>query len=267
MGINDYSDLTWEQFQALTIMAPQNCSATHSLRVKKGRALSIPTSFDWREKGMVSPVKNQGSCGSCWTFSTVGALEAHWNILRKGKNETFAEQQLVDCAQAFDNHGCEGGLPSHAFEYIRYAPGLQLGKDYPYTAKDGTCKFNKGMARAFVQYGSYNVTAGNEVEASERLYNAGPISVAFQVASDFRNYKSGVYSSTVCKNGTMDVNHAVLAVGYGTENGMNFWTIKNSWGASWGVDGYFKMERGKNMCGVAQCNSYPLIDSKQLDDL
>ena len=104
-------------------MTPQNCSATHSLKVKS-KNVNIPDSFDWRSNGMVSPVKNQGNCGSCWTFSTIGSLQAHWNILGKGKNETFSEQQLVDCAEAFDNHGCNGGLPSHAFEYIKYAPGI-----------------------------------------------------------------------------------------------------------------------------------------------
>ncbi|XP_051912642.1 LOW QUALITY PROTEIN: uncharacterized protein LOC127594963 [Hippocampus zosterae] len=267
-GINDFTDLTWEEFRGLKLMAPQNCSATeHNLKVKSNRKLSAPSDFDWRSKGMVSPVKNQGACGSCWTFSTVGAIESHWNILRKGRNDTFAEQQLVDCAQAFDNHGCNGGLPSHAFEYIKYAPGLMRSSDYPYTAKDGQCQFNKTLARVQIPYGSFNITAGNEIEAAERLYNAAPVSVAFQVVQGFKDYKSGVYTSSTCKNGNGDVNHAVLAVGYGKMDGKDFWAIKNSWGQTWGDNGYFKMERGKNMCGVAQCNSYPLIDGRQLDDL
>jgi cathepsin H len=112
-GVNEFSDMTFEEFKADKLMAPQNCSATNSFKLPSVSA--IPASYDWSNYNMVSPVKNQGSCGSCWTFSTVGSLEAHWNILGKGKNTTFAEQQLVDCAGDFDNHGCQGGLPSHAF--------------------------------------------------------------------------------------------------------------------------------------------------------
>jgi cathepsin H len=105
-------------------MAPQNCSATYGLKVHKNK-VSIPTNYDWLAKGVVTPVKDQGNCGSCWTFSTVGAMESHWNILGKGRNVLFSEQQLVDCAGAFENYGCDGGLPSQAFEYIRYAGGLE----------------------------------------------------------------------------------------------------------------------------------------------
>jgi cathepsin H len=105
--------MTFEEFKAARLMAPQNCSATQ--RNVREELMGIPDAFDWTTQGMVTPVKNQGGCGSCWAFSTVGAMESHWNILAKGKNWTFSEQQLVDCAQAFDNHGCNGGLPSHAF--------------------------------------------------------------------------------------------------------------------------------------------------------
>jgi cathepsin H len=125
-GLNDYSDLTFEEFKAIRVMAPQDCSATeHNLKVSATtKKLAIPQSYDWVNYGVVTPVKNQGSCGSCWTFSTIAALESHWNILGKGNNVLFSEQQLVDCAGAFDNDGCDGGLPSHAFEYIRHAGGI-----------------------------------------------------------------------------------------------------------------------------------------------
>lgn len=113
---------------------------------------------------------------------------------------------------------------------------------------------------AYCRYGSFNITQGDEVQLAERLYNVGPISISFQVISGFKNYAGGVYSVSNCGKTTQDVNHAVLATGYGSENGKKFWNIKNSWGASWGTQGYFKMERDVNMCAVAQCNSYPLID-------
>lgn len=123
--------------------------------------VGIPDNYEWNSLGVVTPVKNQGSCGSCWTFSTVGAMEAHWNILGKGKNLIFSEQQLVDCAGAFDNHGCNGGLPSHAFEYIRYQGALELSENYKYTAKTGKCVYNASRGVGYVKYGSYNISEGN----------------------------------------------------------------------------------------------------------
>jgi len=124
MGVNQYSDMTDMEFsKAFLIQEKQNCSATNTYS-KRLSNLKIPESWDWREYGGVSPVKNQGHCGSCWTFSTTGCLEAHYRIHKK-QNYLFSEQQLIDCAQAFDNNGCDGGLPSHAFEYIKYNGGIQ----------------------------------------------------------------------------------------------------------------------------------------------
>jgi cathepsin H len=180
---------------------------------------------------------------------------------------TFSEQQLVDCAGAFENDGCKGGLPSHAFEYIRYAGGIESDITYPYTAKDGSCVFRRSIAVGYVKQGSFNITQGDEVELAERLYNAGPISISFQVVNGFKNYVSGVYTVQNCGTTTKDVNHAVLATGYGVEDGSPFWNVKNSWGPTWGNKGYFKIIRGKNMCALAQCNSYPLIDSDSSESL
>jgi cathepsin H len=265
-GINDFTDMTFEEFEEERLMKPQECSATESkFTVKEDLKASVPSSYEWGNFGVVTPVKNQGSCGSCWTFSTIGSMESHWNILGKGRNLTFSEQQLVDCAGDFDNHGCQGGLPSHAFEYIRYAGGLESDVTYPYTAKDGQCVFRPEISVGYVRFGSYNISQGDEVELAERLYNAGPMAVSFQVVSGFKDYKTGVYKVSNCGTTTKDVNHAVLATGYGSENGVNFWNIKNSWGPAWGNQGFFKMERGSNMCAIAQCNSYPLIDRTSLD--
>jgi len=255
-------------------MEAQNCSATSSasqLEAKLGSRVlqDIPDALDWRERGIVSEVKNQGSCGSCWTFSTVGALEAHLALKADPwRAPRLSEQQLVDCAFNFDTAGCNGGLPSHAFEYIKHAGGLSTEFAYPYVAETKDCSFSmaedapvpeaQGVG-IIVPGGSVNLTAGDEKQLQMALATAGPVSVAFQVASDFKSYASGVYTSTVCKDGPMDVNHAVLAVGYGTDVDLDmpYWTIKNSWDFTWGADGYFKMEAFKNMCGVANCNSYP----------
>jgi cathepsin H len=188
----------------------------------------------------VSPVKNQAHCGSCWTFSTVGALEAHVLI----KYQTFrnmSEQQLVDCAGAYDNHGCHGGLPSHAFEYIKDNQGLADEANYPYLANDGTCYYEDQMKTMEVIGGSVNITAGDEEEMMHAVFRHGPVSVAYQVIPGFKNYKEGVYHNDTCGTEPNEVNHAVLAVGYGKENDMDYWLIKNSWSSHWGDEGFFKI--------------------------
>lgn len=220
----------------------------------------IPDAHDWREHGGVSPVKNQGHCGSCWTFSTVGALEAH-TLVKYQDFTPLAEQQLVDCADAFDNHGCNGGLPSHAFEYVMSAGGISTETDYPYysgeTGNANNCTVDPATFAIEVTGGAVNITEEDEDSMKAALFQNGPVSIAFQVVDGFRDYLSGVYTSDTCKNGTGDVNHAVLAVGYGTEDDKMYWIVKNSWGENWGDKGFFKIERGVNMCGVAMCNSYP----------
>jgi cathepsin H len=262
LGVNQFSDLTWDEFRAQQLMAPQDCSATeHRVgHVMRGipASLGADPAIDWRQKGVVTAVKNQGSCGSCWTFGTTGALESHWAI-RTGQLLQLSEQQLVDCAGAFKNFGCNGGLPSQAFEYIRYAGGIQNETTYVYRGRDSTCKADPRLFVAKVG-GEVNITEGVEPELFDAVTNVGPVAIAFQVASDFQSYKSGVYDSKVCKGGPLDVNHAVLAVGYNTDSsGKPYWIIKNSWGTTWGQQGYFYMVRNKNMCGIATCASYPTL--------
>ncbi|XP_033480672.1 pro-cathepsin H-like isoform X1 [Epinephelus lanceolatus] len=257
MGLNQFSDMTFEEFRKLFLLTePQNCSATVGDHVS--RADPYPQFVDWRLKGnVVTPVKNQGHCGSCWTFSTTGCLESV-TAIATGKLIPLSEQQLIDCAQDFNNHGCMGGLPSQAFEYIKYNSGIMTEEDYPYKGHDDTCHFEPELAAAFV-LDVVNITSYDEKAMVDAVARLNPVSFGFEVMSDFMHYKEGVYTSTQCKNTADMVNHAVLAVGYGTEeNGMPYWIVKNSWGTSWGVDGYFLIERGKNMCGLAACASYPL---------
>ncbi|ETW04213.1 hypothetical protein H310_04555 [Aphanomyces invadans] len=257
LELNKFADTTWDEFKQLYLGAstPQNCSAAHTARLV---AKDVPEAIDWRRWGAVSPVKDQGKCGSCWTFSSTGCLESH-NLLTHGKKVLLSEQNLIDCAQAFDNHGCSGGLPSHAFEYVKYNGGLDTGASYPYHAKDEKCRFSPASVGVKV-LDVVNITSRDETELRMAVGTVGPVSIAFQVASDFRFYKEGVYDSTVCQSGEEDVNHAVLAVGYNaTEDGRKYWIVKNSWSAKWGLQGYFNIARDKNMCGLADCASYPLV--------
>uniref|UniRef100_A0A8C2UJF6 Cathepsin H n=1 Tax=Chinchilla lanigera TaxID=34839 RepID=A0A8C2UJF6_CHILA len=194
--------------------------------------------------------------GQGLSSSLFGALESAVAIA-SGKMLSLAEQQLVDCAQGFNNHGCEGGLPSQAFEYILYNKGIMGEDTYPYKGKDGRCRFQPQKAIAFVK-DVVNITLNDEEAMVEAVALYNPVSFAFEVTEDFMSYKSGIYSSASCHKTPDKVNHAVLAVGYGVNNGVPYWIVKNSWGTKWGNDGYFLIERGKNMCGLAACASYPI---------
>ena len=215
-------------------------------------------------------------CGSCWTFSTSGTLEAHTCLNNPDLDCTtwtgLAEQQLLDCAGDFDNHGCNGGLPSHAFEYIKYAGGMDSEEAYPYIAKENdSCQLSPlGFAAEVAQI--YNITSGDEDDLTTAIAAAGPVSVAYQVSPDFRFYSHGVYDSfnattnhTMCKSDAMSVNHAVVAVGYGeTEAAKDmpsvpYYIIRNSWSTAWGMEGYFWIKRGENLCGISDCASYPIV--------
>lgn len=257
-GMNQYTDWTHEEFMDFFgLRDGQECSATAS--PKKAYNADFPEFFDWTDFDKVTPVKNQGKCGSCWTFSTVGAMEAHALLSHDttpSPKFNFSEQQLVDCAFEFDNNGCSGGLPSHAFEYIKLRGGLEHRETYEYNAVDQDCTHNSANS-VVTTSGSFNITEGDEVELHEALAFEGPVSVSYQVRPGFKEYESGVYSNDECGQTTMDVNHAVLAVGYGNEDGVDYYRIKNSWGADWGAHGFFKIRAYTNECAIGVCNSYP----------
>ncbi|XP_061891976.1 pro-cathepsin H, partial [Entelurus aequoreus] len=258
VGLNQFSDMTFEEFKNFFLLQePQNCSATKGNHVS--RSGPYPKVVDWRAKGnFVTPVKNQGHCGSCWTFSTTGCLESV-NAITTGKLISLSEQQLIDCAQNFNNQGCMGGLPSQAFEYIKYNNGIMTEEDYPYKGYDDTCHFHLPLAAAFV-HEVVNISSYDEDAMLDAVARLNPVTFGFEVTADFMHYKDGVYTSTLCKNTADKMNHAVLAVGYGVDdnNTTPYWIVKNSWGVAWGVDGYFMIEREKNMCGLAACASYPI---------
>ena len=196
--------MTWEEFSEHfhfaenEANAEQNCSATDRSSPLTGGELGegdVPAAWNWQNKGGVSPVKDQGNCGSCWTFSTVGCLESA-HLIKYGVLQTYAEQQLVDCAGAFDNFGCNGGLPSHAFEYVHYTGGIATETAYSYKGVDQNCTVKTSDFALSCDH-SVNITALDETELKASVYNQ-PVSVAFQVIDGFSDYKSGVYTSTTC---------------------------------------------------------------------
>jgi len=216
----------------------------------------LPASVDWRAKGAVTPIKNQGQCGSCWSFSTTGSLEG-LHFINNGTLLSFSEQQLVDCSGAYGNQGCDGGWPFWALEYTA-AKGIELESAYPYTAADGTCKYSQ----AKVQYqnkGYANVTKNNEVAMATALVQQ-PISVCVEADQNvFQLYTGGVITSASC--GTQ-LDHAILAVGYSTTGSTPYWIVKNSWGTSWGLAGYVYIGKSSStstngICGIAMNVAVP----------
>lgn len=251
MKVNEFADLSWVEFKDMYkgYNHRSNAYARSRNLYKASTAPSeVPASVDWVVMGAVTPVKNQGQCGSCWSFSTTGATEGALQIAT-GKLVSLSEQQLVDCAGSFGNEGCNGGLMDDGFEYI-IKNGITTEDNYPYKAEDGDCQSFESVAKLT---GYQDVAEGDE-DALKSAVSKQPVSIAIEAdQSGFQFYSSGVFSGECGTN----LDHGVLLVGYGTENGEDFWKVKNSWGSSWGEDGYIKLKRNMDECGVANSASYP----------
>lgn len=218
----------------------------------------LPGSVDWRDKGAVTPVKDQGQCGSCWAFSTTGSLEGQ-HFRKTGQMVSLSEQNLVDCSAKFGNEGCNGGLMDNAFQYIKANGGIDTEEGYPYKGIDEQCEFHENDIGAD-DTGFVDVKSGNERALKAAVATVGPVSIAIDASQpSFQFYHSGVYDEPQCSSEQLD--HGVLVVGYGAnEDGEDYWIVKNSWSEKWGDEGYIYMARNKgNMCGVASQASYPLV--------
>jgi len=255
LGHNAFSDLTWEQFKAKhmsELFLNRNPKNARRVFIQQPN-VKIAESKDWVALGAVTPVKDQQRCGSCWAFSTTGAVEGAY-FVAQNKLLSFSEQQLVSCDHNGDQ-GCNGGLMDNAFEYIE-KEGISLESEYPYTSGGGvTGSCITSMVKPVATITGFTDVPSRDEKALLAAIEKQPVSVAIEAdKSAFQLYKSGVLDSTAC--GTQ-LDHGVLAVGYGTDAGMNYYKVKNSWGAAWGENGYLRMVRDKNMCGIAMQPSYP----------
>jgi len=259
LGMNRFADLTTGEF--VKAMNGYNASA----RVQRTNAnvfafdpsVQLPDTVDWRTQGYVTPIKDQGQCGSCWSFSATGSLEGQ-TFKKTGKLISLSEQNLVDCSQKQGNMGCNGGLMDQAFTYVKENNGIDTEASYPYEAVDNTCRFKAADVGA-TDTGFTDITSKDENALQQAVATVGPISVAIDAShASFQLYKSGVYNELFCSQTRLD--HGVLAVGYGTDSGKDYWLVKNSWGTGWGDQGYIKMTRNKkNQCGIATAASYPTV--------
>ena len=256
VGLNEYADLDPAEFAKNfngRISGPRN----NSSGVYTGKDVKIPASVDWRTRGYVTRVKNQGQCNSCWAFSATGALEGQ-HFRATGRLVSLSEQNLVDCSSAYGNHGCNGGLETNAFEYVIRNGGIDTEASYPYRAVEGICRYN-AATRGSTCSGYNRVASGNEEALTRAIADIGPVSVGIDAShQSFQFYRSGVYYEPACSQFHLD--HSVLAVGYGIDNNRDMYIVKNSYGTGWGMNGYIYMSRNRrNNCGIATDASYPRV--------
>ncbi|KAF5467053.1 hypothetical protein F2P56_016919 [Juglans regia] len=261
-GVTPFSDLSEEEFERLYTGVrggPHINVVRESVSLpEEAEVRGLPESFDWRAKGAVTEVKMQGLCGSCWAFSTTGAVEGA-NFIATGKLLNLSEQQLVDCDHTCDatektacDNGCRGGLMTNAYKYLMEAGGLEEETSYPYTGKRGECMFKS--EKIAVKVVNFTTIPVDENQIAAYLVNHGPLAVGLN-AVFMQTYIGGVSCPLIC--GKKWVNHGVLLVGYGAKGfsilrfgNRPYWIIKNSWGKKWGENGYYRLCRGHGMCGM-----------------
>jgi KDEL-tailed cysteine endopeptidase len=257
MSVNQFTDLTQDEFREKYVGGLQSHSEVTSYGCKTfaSSASGLPVVVDWRTIGAVTSVKDQGQCGSCWTFSSTGAAEGAWAI-SKGQLIDLSEQELVDCARgiSYGSHGCSGGQMEGAFKYL-IENGQCALSSYPYTAKDGTCHSCSSIAHFS---SCFSVKPNDQLSLKAAVFKQ-PVAIAIEADTRyFQSYSSGVLTSSTC--GTK-LDHGVLIVGYGAENGQKYWLVKNSWSSSWGENGYVKIARSDStndagICGIAMDPSF-----------
>jgi cathepsin L len=253
VAMNKFGDMSTEEFGKTMCGYKPQMRASARFPSEVPRSDFVGDSLDWRQKGAVTGVKDQGQCGSCWAFSATGAIEGAYQIA-KGALNSVAEQQLVDCAGAQGNQGCNGGLMDYAFDYVIKNNGIGSEASYKYTARDGTCKKVPSVSTI----SAYKDVAEGDEDALMEAVKMQPVAIAIEAdQACFQFYHSGVLDDASC--GT-NLDHGVLLVGFDTNSaGKDYWIVKNSWGTSWGAQGYILFVRGKNQCGLTLAASYPTV--------
>ncbi|KAF7268185.1 hypothetical protein GWI33_018647 [Rhynchophorus ferrugineus] len=254
LGINKFSDMTQEEFSRMLRKSSKNAqveSTTKPIYEAPVNALT-PDAVDWREKNILNPIKDQGSCGSCWAFSSIAVVESAY-ARQTGILLSLSEQQLVDCARGgnYISVGCYGGVYKDAFAYI-VENGVETEELYPYVAKTETCTAAGAPVVNITAY--HDISPKSEEDLATLVATNGPVGVSI-VADTLKSYQSGVFTG-FCVDWTFMIDHAVAVVGYGTENGVDYWLIRNSWGTTWGEEGYLKLQRGVNKCAVGHEAAY-----------
>jgi xylem cysteine proteinase len=256
MAVNKFADMTAREWRAKYLGLANNTYGNRTYSPVKATAL--PASVDWTEHGAVTPVKDQGQCGSCWAFSSTGALEGAW-FLKNGSLFNVSEQQLVDCSTAEGNQGCNGGLMDDAFQYV-IENGLTTDAAYPYTATGPNACKAAGKPTVVKASGFTDVVPNSETALLSAIVDQ-PVSVAVEAdQGSFQFYSGGVMTASC---GTQ-LDHGVLAVGYGTLGGKDYYKVKNSWGQDWGMKGYILLGRGSSFgaqgqCGIQMAASFPIV--------
>lgn len=251
-GLNQFSDLSTEEWSSLHLgfkYDPDRPRTNVVILDEVEETGPTPGSVDWRKKGAVTAIKDQGSCGSCWTFSSTGALEGLHQINKK-ELLVFSEQQLLDCTKSYGTQGCQGGFMVPCFKYVK-DKGIMLGSDYKYEGKVGQCRAKSGgfMIKSYVE------VKKNDAAQLKAAVTKQPVAVAVAAEKNWQSYKSGIMTDCDTK-----LDHAVLAVGYEKD----YWFVKNSWGTKWGESGYIRVQRGQQnngegVCGINMENSYPTL--------
>lgn len=255
LGVNQFSDMTFEEFKSKYLMQSIPSSITKDCDVKESSLSNdIPKTVDWFAAGKVQQVKDQKRCGSCWAFAAIGSVESAIAISGAAL-PNLSEQELVDCSTDYDNGGCNGGLPSLGLAYI-IDNKISSETDYPYKGVDQKCNV-KAQTKSAIKT-CYRLPRG--VDHVTNAVVTQPIAVGFYVREDFVHYKSGVYNPTNCNE---EPNHGVLVVGYDLTDPTPFFSVKNSWGPSWGDKGFFKIAigSGDGVCslGAHEENAYPVV--------
>ncbi|XP_070588162.1 cathepsin L2-like [Erythrolamprus reginae] len=262
LGMNHFGDLTNEEInKKLYCLLPDLSLATQKNMVlfKSSKNPKLPPGVDWRAKGFVTEVKDQGDCGSCWSFSATGALEG-MHFKKTKKLISLSEQNLIDCSKDMGSGGCQGGLMPQAFASVHELEGINSEESYPYDGKDDySCRYDP--ENAITKCSSMgSILTGDEKALLEAVATVGPISIGVDAqSSGFHFYKSGVYKNPW--SGDPHITHAMLLVGYNSTNSTKspkYWILKNSWSRFWGDNGYMLLEEGSNQCGIANMASYPI---------